>query len=131
MSTTSPISSTGYSCEARDDGRSEPLAVRALLARQLRTAYSPPPLLPQRPARSLRALVIGDPGDPDRGEDLPGARSEALRVKALLEARDDVAVEARIGAPSVQRTGPLRDVKPADRLEVLSLLWRGGFDLVH
>jgi hypothetical protein len=117
--------------DTRANGHSEPLAVGAQLARQLRTTYSPAPMPPRRSRERIRALVIGDPGDPDRGDDLPGAQSEALMVKELLEGHDQVVVEARIGAPNVPRTGPLRDVKPADRLEVLSLLLRGGFDLVH
>ena len=108
----------------------KPLAVQARFARQLRTTYSPPPLPPSRPS-GFRALVIGDPGDPDQGADLPGARNEALRVKELLEAHDDIEVDARIGAPSVPREGRLRGVEPADRLEVLALLLRGGYDLVH
>jgi pimeloyl-ACP methyl ester carboxylesterase len=112
------------------DGGSEPLAVRRRLARQLRTTYSPAPLPPQRPGERISALVIGDPGDPAKGEDLPGARNEAFRVKELLEA-SGVDVEARIGAPTLERQGRLRGVKPADRLEVLSLLLRGGFHLVH
>jgi hypothetical protein len=117
--------------EARDDNGSRPLAVQTRLARQLRTTYSPPPMPPRRRVGAFRALVVGDPGDPEEGEDLPGARNEALKVKELLEGRDDVLVEARIGAPSVPREGRLRGVRPAERLEVLSLLLRGGFDLVH
>jgi hypothetical protein len=110
----------------------EPLAVRTPLARQLRTAYSPPPMPPARPGRGLRALVIGDPGDPASGLDLPGARHEALAVARLLRERLGQAnVDALIGAPSVARTGDLRDVAPADWLDVLDLLTRGGYDLVH
>ena len=75
--------------------------------------------------------MIGDPGDPEKGEDLPGARAEALTVKETLESTPDVVVESRIGAPGGSRDGDLYDVKPADRLEVLSLLLRGDFDLVH
>jgi hypothetical protein len=108
-----------------------PLSVGKPVARQLRTSYSPAPTRPARTTGEIRALVIGDPGDPEKGEDLPGARSEALKVKELLEARDDVVVEARIGAPNTPREDALYDVKPADRLEVLSLLLRGDYDLVH
>lgn len=114
-----------------DNGGFVPLAVRKPLARQLRTTYSPSPIRPHRTMKEFRALIIGDPGDPEQGEDLPGARSEALKVKEILEARGDLVVEARIGAPSVPREGALSGIKPADRLEVLSLLLRGGFDLVH
>jgi pimeloyl-ACP methyl ester carboxylesterase len=111
-------------------GSPQPLSVDKALARQIRTTYSPPPSPPQRPREQLRALVIGDPGDPDQDDDLPGARSEALAVVKLLRDRG-VEVEPRIGAPGVPREGRLKDVKPADRLDVLALLLRGGFDLVH
>ena len=87
---------------------------------------------PARPGGALRALVIGDPGDPAAGLDLPGARHEALAVTRLLRERLGQAnVDALIGAPSVARTGDLRDVPPADWLDVLDLLTRGGYDLVH
>lgn len=113
-----------------DGGPQVPLSVSAPLARQIRTQYSPSPLPPRPPRDRLRALVIGDPGDPAKGEDLPGAQREALRVAELLTERG-VTVETRVGAPSVPREGPLRDVRPADRLEVLGLLLDGGFDLLH
>jgi CHAT domain len=114
-----------------DDDDIVPLSVRKPFARQLRTPYSPAPTRPARLTGKFKALVIGDPGDPEKGEDLPGARSEALKVYELLDARDDVDVEARIGAPNAPREGALFDVKPADRLEVLSLLLEGEYDLVH
>jgi hypothetical protein len=115
---------------AREDGRGQPLAVSQQVARQLRTTYSPSPAPPHRRGEKCRALVIGDPGDPEKGHDLPGARSEALTVKNLLE-EHGVDVDARIGAPSVPREGPLQGVKPAERLEILALILRGGFDLIH
>ncbi len=108
-----------------------PLAVQRPLARQLRTTYSPDPTRPRRPGETFRALIVGDPGDPAKGEDLPGARNEAIKVKEILEAHPRVDVDARIGAPSVPREGPLQGVKAADRLEVLSLLVRGDYDLIH
>jgi pimeloyl-ACP methyl ester carboxylesterase len=111
-------------------GPQRPLAVDLPLARQMRTQYSPSPLPPRPPRDRLRALVIGDPGDPAKGEDLPGARREALHVAGLLRERG-VTVEARIGAPSVPREGELLGVKAADRIEVLGLLLDGGFDLLH
>jgi pimeloyl-ACP methyl ester carboxylesterase len=116
---------------AGGDGDVVPVSVRKPFARQMRTSYSPAPARPTRPTGDLRALVIGDPGDPEKGEDLPGARAEALMVKALLEDTPAVVVESRIGAPGGARGDDLFDVKPADRLEVLSLLLRGDFDLVH
>lgn len=114
-----------------DESDVVPIAVQKPFARQLRTTYSPAPTRPRRTGREFRALIVGDPGDPEKGEDLPGARSEAMKVKELLEARGDIVVDARIGAPSVPREGALHGVKPADRLEVLSLLLRGDYDLVH
>ena len=90
------------------------------LARQLRTVYSPAPL-PSAIARGkIKALVIGDPGDPAVGESLEGARTEALRVVEILSEHEDVEVDARIGAPSVPRVGPLSGIKPANRLDILS-----------
>jgi hypothetical protein len=117
--------------QGRQNGEWWPLSVRKPLARQLRTAYSPAPVRPGRPGGRLKALVIGDPGDPEKDQDLPGAMNEALKVKGLLESRDGVVVDARIGAPGASRPDELYDVKPADRLEVLSLLLNGDFDLVH
>ena len=111
-------------------GTAEPLALRIPFARQLRTAYSPAPVTPPAVGRSLRALVIGDPGDPREGADLPGARREAIAIHRFLESRG-VDVVARIGAPSAPRHGELRDFEPAGRLDVLELLLSGRFDLVH
>ena len=117
--------------QGSQNGEPWPLSVRKPFARQLRTAYSPAPVRPARPGGGLRALVIGDPGDPEKDQDLPGAMTEALKVKELLESHDGVFVEARIGAPGPSRADELYDVKPADRLEVLALLLNGDFDLVH
>ena len=128
---TAPVHWEFISAPPANGGTSEPLSVQLPLARQLRTVYSPAPL-PKPIARGkIKALVIGDPGDPAVGESLEGARTEALRVVEILSARDDVEVDARIGAPSVPREGPLSGIKPANRLDILSLLLRGGFDLVH
>ena len=108
-----------------------PLSVQRPFARQLRTTYSPDPTRPRRPGEEFRVLIVGDPGDPANGDDLPGARSEALKVKEILDGQPGIVVDARIGAPSVPREGALQGVQPADRLEVLSLLLRGDYDLVH
>ena len=128
---TAPIHWEFLSAPSNEGSGREPLSVQLPLARQLRTVYSPAPL-PRPVARGkIRALVIGDPGDPTIGDGLEGARAEALRVVELLSARDDVEVDARIGAPSVPREGPLSGIKPANRLDILSLLLRGEVDLVH
>ena len=117
------------SLAARHDGTPQPLALEIPFARQLRTAYSPAPAtVPD--ARPLRALVIGDPGDPREDQDLPGARREAIAVARFLADRG-VQVEARIGAPSARRGAELRGLAAAPRLEVLELLLSGRFDLVH
>jgi CHAT domain len=119
----------------RDDAEGgEPIGVRAPIARQLRTTYSPVPMRDPTPGRPVRVLIVGDPGDPEQGADLPGARREALRVHALFERfaeSCDLEVETRIGAPTVAREGRLAEIAPADRLEVLYLLMQGRFDLVH
>ena len=118
-----------------DDSDTTPLGVRYPLARQLRTTYSPAPTRDLSPDRPVRVLVVGDPGDPEQGYDLPGARREALRVLELFRAHaaahGGIEVEGRIGAPNVARTGPLSDIPHADRLEVLYLLMQGRFDVIH
>ncbi len=93
----------------RDGGESKPLSVRKPFARQLRTTYSPAPTRPRRPGDRFRALVIGDPGDPAKRQDLPGARREAVKVYELLHAQPDIDVDARIGAPGTPRDGPFGD----------------------
>ena len=109
-----------------DGALAEPLGLKIPLARQLRTSYSPPPSRQRQRNKRLRALVIGDPGDPQQQHNLPGAREEALAVVKLLKVRD-VDVEALIGAPGAGSPG----VASATRLEVLRLLMEGGFDFVH
>ena len=112
------------------DGAPEALALSVPFARQLLTAYSPAPAPPQSGRAAFRALVIGDPGDPREGHDLPGARREAIEVARFLK-EQAIEVEARIGAPSSRRTEQRSDFAPAGRLEVLELLLSGRFDLVH
>lgn len=113
----------------KPSGVPEPLALEIPFARQLRTAYSPAPATAPD-ACGLRALVIGDPGDPKKGLDLPGARREAIEVARFLEERG-VEVEARIGAPSARSGLERQKYRAAGRLEVLELLLSGRFDLVH
>lgn len=111
---------------AADEDDPEPLAVRACLARQLRTSYArtdvqsgfhgPP-----------RALVVADPGDPAKGDDLPMARSEGVTVTEALRGVGFV-VEAFIGAIGT----PLEEgARHATRLDVLTRLMTGRFDVVH
>jgi len=115
---------------ADDYAAEKPVALNDCVARQLRTSYSPPPSRPATPAGPLRALVIGDPGDPDKGYDLPGARREAISVAQLLAARG-VQVDALIASPKATRDGDLRKYEPATALEVLRLLRNHRYDLMH
>jgi hypothetical protein len=111
----------------------EPIALRIEVSRQLRTAYSPPPGAERVPTRRLKALVVGDPGDPARKHALRGARDEALAVARLLAERG-VEVTTMIGAPATaDRARPLEldGIAPADRLAVLMALARGDVDLLH
>lgn len=113
-----------------DDDVGEPLALTCAVSRQLRTTYSPPPSMDHRRPGPLRALVIGDPGDPKQGHSLPGAAEEALAVAELLR-KKNVDVTVMVGAPSVPREGKLRDIRAASRIDVLSELMKGGYDLLH
>ena len=113
-----------------DEDAGVPLSLHCQVARQLRTGYSPAPSVDRRRPGPPRALVIGDPGDPKQGDSLPGARDEALAVAEVLE-RKGFAVTVLIGAPSVPRTGRLHDIPAASRIEVLSALMQGGYDLLH
>ncbi|PYQ07039.1 MAG: hypothetical protein DMF82_04735 [Acidobacteria bacterium] len=106
------------------------LGLRVPLARQLRTAYSPPPAPMARAPSRLRALVVGDPGDPATGQSLPGARREAQRVADLLRARG-VDVVVLVGAPDAAGAGPLPGIAPATRIDVLHHVLTGGFDILH
>lgn len=113
-----------------DQPEAIPLGVGCRVSRQLRTTYSPAPLLSRKPPGELKALVVGDPGDPNKGHNLPGAMEEALQVRDFLLSHG-VEVVARIGAPNVLRTGKLSGIEPASRAEVLHLLMKGGIDILH
>ncbi|APU43594.1 MULTISPECIES: CHAT domain-containing protein [unclassified Streptomyces] len=106
--------------------RRDPLAIRTQLSRQLRTPYSRvmTEALSDGP---LRALVIGDPGDPEKGFRLPGAREEALGVAAQLRELG-VDVTLFIGATNASRE---QGVDLARRLDVLRVLLCGGNHIVH
>lgn len=106
--------------------RRDPLAIRTQLSRQLRTTYSR--VTSEGPSDGpLRAVVIGDPGDPEKGFQLPGARAEALAVATRLK---DLGAEVSLfvgAANSLRQPG----VDPARRLDVLRVLLCGGNDIVH
>jgi CHAT domain len=114
-----------------DLGAAEPLALSVATARQLRTAYSGAPSADARPPGALRALVVGDPGDPEEGDDLPGARREALAVAEALRGYG-VEVTLMIGAPGSRRAHFAGEPVPyASLLDVLWQLIRGEYDLLH
>ena len=104
-----------------------PLGLKAPLARQLRTSYSPPPV--SAPDRQLRtALVIGDPGTGDFA--LAGARKEAASVARILNAAG-IKTTLLIGpADDIAEAGHVSGAKPATLLNVMRAL-HGGVDLVH
>ena len=111
-------------------GEEIPLGACAVMSRQMRTAYSAPPAPQMRSGRIRTALVVGDPGDPEKGHSLPGARLEAQEVAELLRGRG-LKVTELVGAPDELGNGPLPGVAAAGRLDVLRLLLDGGFDLLH
>ncbi|HEU0014376.1 MAG TPA: CHAT domain-containing protein, partial [Longimicrobium sp.] len=108
----------------------QPLGVARPVARQLRTTYSPrlqDPEARQQP----RVLVIGDPGDPHAGHDLPDARDEAVEVYEMAKASGLEAV-LLVGAPEDGTgAGPLPGVAPAAYFDVVQHLLAGEFDVVH
>ncbi len=106
--------------------RFQPIGLSRVIARQLRTTYSPPPGARGRQDARHSALVIGDPGDPAKNQDLDGARREAIAVAKLLE-RHGFDVNLMIGAPGHEERG----TRAATRLDVLHSLMSGEIDLVH
>jgi hypothetical protein len=110
----------------------DPIGLLRPVARQLRTQYSETISLGGGARRrTINALVIGDPGDPDQGLDLPHARLEARKVARMLSDLAtgglDIEVDLLIGAPNYTDRG----VPPATRLEVVRRLLKGDVDLVH
>ena len=112
------------------------LALRVPVSRQIRSTYSPAPTVAGRRSGIRRALVVGDPGDPERGDELPGARREAISVAQVL-ALAGVKVTLLIGAPNAPLAEPLNvdgpsiEIRPATRVELISELLRGNYDLLH
>lgn len=110
------------------DSLYRPLALNRPLARQLRTRYSPRPYEPPR-RTSLKALVVGDPGNGALA--LPAAQEEAVAVAGLLR-KLGLHCELLVGAPN-PGTGasPVDNEEPADYAETVDRLLSGEFDLVH
>ena len=97
------------------------------VSRQLRTSLSQSSAQISMARGPLRALIIGDPGDPDRGESLPGARMEALAMEALLKSLN-VDVKLLLGTQ-----GRSDGREPATRSSVIDLLSRRSppYDILH
>jgi hypothetical protein len=107
----------------------EPLGIRRPVARQLRTQYSIRPFdLAQ--LQELRALIIGDPGDPGIGQDLHDARQEALAVDKLFRARG-IETTLLLGAPDPVTGGGIHGYPPAEFSVVIDYLLKGEFHIVH
>ncbi|MDY7092989.1 MAG: CHAT domain-containing protein [Acidobacteriota bacterium] len=114
---------------AKAGGEAPFLALSTTVSRQLRTTYSPPPVVKLPTVQ--RALVIGDPGDPKRGHDLPGAREEARRAVRILRSKGwhvDALIGVSVGR---DRQGDEPGFPPATRLDVLHLLNKNQYDLLH
>ena len=97
------------------------------ISRQLRTSLSPSSAQISMARGPLRALIIGDPGDPDRDESLPGARAEALAMETLLTSLN-VEVKLLLGSQ-----GHSDGREPATRSSVIDLLARRSqpYDILH
>lgn len=111
-------------------GHEQPLAIRAQVARQMRTTYSGSPTTGGRSGRNIRALIIGDPGDPLAGHNLPGAEREAFAVYDLLR-KKNIDVDLVVGAPGSGRTGRLRDFPAASRGRVMEKLLLENYQMLH
>ncbi len=97
------------------------------ISRQLRTSLSPSSAQMSMARGPLRALIIGDPGDPERGDSLAGARREALAMEALLKSLK-VEVKLLLGSQ-----GHSDGREPATRSSVIDLLSRRSppYDILH
>lgn len=112
--------------DAFDSGQVvEPLAVRTPVARQLRTTYAGI-AGEDGEAHELRALVIGDPGDPRQGQNLPQAREEAKEVAGVLRAHG-VTVRLFLGGDATDA----EEATPVSQLDVLKELLGRNYHLVH
>lgn len=108
----------------------EPISLSRPVSRQLRTPYSPPPRLRKARSGLVSALVIGDPGDPEKGHHLPGARNEAIAVVNILKSHG-IKVTPLIGAPTSEGDSYATGFSPATRIAVLQALHENDFDLIH
>ncbi len=112
---------------AQDSGdEPEPLAIQQCLSRQMRTTYARTD--PEESSvKDMRALVIGDPGDPNRGQSLPQAGIEAAAVADVLR-EHKIEVDLFIGSPG---SIPTSDVRFATRLDVLAKMHSRNYHIIH
>ncbi|MGH3821958.1 MAG: CHAT domain-containing protein [Pseudonocardiaceae bacterium] len=105
---------------------SEPLAIQQCLSRQMRSSYARTD--PEESSvEGMRALVVGDPGDPSRGQSLPESRGEAAAVAGVL--RDHkIEVDLFIGSPG---SIPTPGAQFATRLDVLAKMLSRNYHIIH
>jgi hypothetical protein len=104
----------------------EPLAIQQCLSRQMRTTYARTD--PEESSvEQMRALVIGDPGDPNRGMSLPDARKEAADVADVLR-EHKIDVDLFIGALGSE---PTPGARFATRLDVLAKMHNRNYHIIH
>ncbi len=105
-----------------------PIALNRMVSRQLRTAHSDTPAnICTKSGKIKRALVIGDPGDPDLGQSLPGAEREPWAVRDRLHGFG-IEVDAMIGAHGGSRNW---NTPPAALSEVFTAIATRDYDLIH
>jgi hypothetical protein len=120
------LDSTTHSSERAPGDEPEPLAIQQCLSRQMRTTYARTDH-EEASVEQMRALVIGDPGDPNHDNSLPGARKEAAEVAAVLRAHK-IEVDLFIGSPGSE---PESDARFATRLDVLAKMHNRNYHIIH
>jgi CHAT domain-containing protein len=75
----------------------------------------------------MRALVVGDPGDTNRGQSLPEARIEAAAVAGVLR-EHKIEVDLFIGCPG---SLPTPGARFATRLDVLAKMLSRNYHIIH
>jgi hypothetical protein len=120
------LTSTAPTFEQVPGDRPEPLAIQQCLSRQMRTTYARTDP-EESPVEEMRALVIGDPGDPNRGQSLSEARIEATAVAGVLR-EHKIEVDLFIGCPG---SIPTPGARFATRLDVLAKMLSRSYHIIH
>jgi hypothetical protein len=105
---------------------SEPLAIQQCLSRQMRSTYARTDL-EESSVEGMRALVVGDPGDPSRGQSLAESRVEAAAVAEVLR-KHKIEVDLFIGSPG---STPTPGARFATRLDVLAKMLSRNYHIIH